>query len=399
MTGRSTVLLVGAGHAHLHVAARAGEFARLGARLLLLDPGHFWYSGMAAGVLGGRYPSSADRLDPGALIRAAGGDFLAGRAIGIEPGRRVVHLADGGTLDYDRLSLNVGSEVAALPAGAAGDSDVWPVKPVANLRALHRVVGDRLAGGTARLEIVVAGGGASGCEVAANLAVLGRGRPGTLRITLCARGGRLLPGAPAAAARRLAAHLSRLGVAVLTGAEVAAKRGTTVDLADGRRLRADMLAIATGLRAAALTRSTGLPWDERGGLRVTAALHSEADPRVFAVGDCAHFLPRALPKLGVYGVRAAPTLHRNLLASLDGRALRAYRPQARHLAILNLGDGTGLATWSGLWWHGRAAMRLKDRIDRKFMAGYRAIYSDRVSGSRPSDKPQGRTEAHRGRKA
>ncbi|MES1943718.1 pyridine nucleotide-disulfide oxidoreductase [Salinisphaera sp. PC39] len=399
MTGRPTILLVGAGHAHLHVAARAAEFVRRGARLLLLDPGHFWYSGMATGVLGGRYPSSADRLDPAALVRAAGGDFLAGRVVGVDAERQVAHLADGGALGYDRLSLNVGSEVAALPAGAAGDPDVWPVKPVANLRALHRAVRDRLADGTARLEVVVAGGGASGCEVAANLAALGRSCAGSLRVSLCARGDRLLPAAPAPAARRLASHLARLGVAVLTGAEVAAKDGGTLRLADGRRLRADLLAVATGLRAAPLTRATGLPWDERGGLRVTAALHSEADARVFAAGDCAHFLPRPLPKLGVYGVRAAPVLHRNLLASLDGRALRAYRPQTRHLAILNLGDGTGLATWSRLWWHGRAAMRLKDRIDRKFMAGYRAIYSGRVAGSRLFDEPQRRTEAHRDRKA
>ena len=399
MTGRATILLVGAGHAHLHVAARAGEFARRGARLLLLDPGHFWYSGMATGVLGGRYPSSADRLDPAALVRAAGGDFLAGRAIGVDSGRRVVHLADGGALGYDWVSLNVGSEVASLPAGADDDPDVWPVKPVANLRALRRAVGDRLADTGGRREIVVAGGGASGCEVAANLAALGRNRPGTMRVTLCTRGSRLLSGAPPSASRRLAAHLSRLGVTVLTGADVAAKRGNTLYLVDGRRLRTDMLAVATGLRAAPLTRATGLPWDDRGGLRVTANLNSEADARVFAVGDCAHFLPRPLPKVGVYGVRAAPVLYRNLLASLDGGRLRAYRPQRRYLSILNLGDDTGLATWSGLWWHGRAAMRLKDRIDRRFMAGYRAIYSDRVSGSRLSDKPQRRAEAHRGRKA
>jgi diaminopimelate decarboxylase len=41
-----------------------------------------------------------------------------------------------------------------------------------------------------------------------------------------------------------------------------------------------------------------------------------------------------------------------------------------NLAILNLGDGTGLATWGRLFWRGRLAFRVKDRIDRRFLEGY-----------------------------
>lgn len=376
MSERPAVVLVGAGHAHLHVAARAAAYRERGVDLVLVDPGRFWYSGLATGMLGGRYPAAEDQVDPAALIRAAGGDFLPGRVVGVNPARRRVHLADGRTLAYDWLSLNVGSEVAVDLDAAARDPHVWPAKPVRNLWALRRALTERLAGADDRLEIAVVGGGATGCEIAANLVALGRALPGTLRVTLCTRESRLLPGAPAGAARRLAAHLSHLGIAVLTGTVVARKTGSTLATADGRRLHADWVVLAGGLKAGALTRATGLPCHEREGLRVTGTLQSETDPRVFAVGDCAHFQPRPLPKLGVFGVRAAAVLHRNLLAAIDGRALRPYRPQKRYLAILNLGDGTALATWSGLWWHGRAAMRLKDRIDRRFMDGYRELYSE-----------------------
>lgn len=370
-----TVVLIGAGHAHLHVAARAAAYRRRSVRLVLVDPGLFWYSGLATGMLAGRYPAGDDQLDPAALVRAAGGEFITGRAVGVDAAARRVHLADGGTLAYDWLSLNVGSEVAADLDAAGGDPDVWPVKPIANLWALRRALGERLRNPRDHLELAVIGGGATGGEVAANLAALGAGLQGTLRVTLCASGPRLLPSGPPGAGRRLAAHLSRRGVAVLTGTRAVCKSGGALEIADGRRLRADVVVLAGGLRAAALAAATGLPCQGREGLRVTAALHSEADPRVFAAGDCAHFLPRPLPKLGVFGVRAGGALHRNLLASVDGRPLRPYRPQKRYLAILNLGDGTALATWSRLWWHGRAAMWLKDRIDRRFMDGYRALYS------------------------
>ena len=100
-------------------------------------------------------------------------------------------------------------------------------------------------------------------------------------------------------------------------------------------------------------------------------MQSIADPRVFAAGDCADYQPRALPKLGVFGVKAAEVIHHNLLASLQQRPLRPYQPQRRWLAILNLGNGQGLLLWWRFWWRGRFSAWLKNRIDRRFMAQYR----------------------------
>jgi len=47
-------------------------------------------------------------------------------------------------------------------------------------------------------------------------------------------------------------------------------------------------------------------------------------------------------------------------------------PRRRTLLILNLGDGTGLATWGPFAWHGAAAFWLKDRIDRRWLQASRA---------------------------
>ena len=77
-SGRPTVVLVGAGHAHLHIANQAADYANAGARLVLIDPGAFWYSGMATGLLGGRYAPEDDQIEPGKLIRR-GGEFIQDR--------------------------------------------------------------------------------------------------------------------------------------------------------------------------------------------------------------------------------------------------------------------------------------------------------------------------------
>ena len=96
-----------------------------------------------------------------------------------------------------------------------------------------------------------------------------------------------------------------------------------------------------------------------------------SDPSVFGGGDCIAIGDRALPRVGVYGVRQAPILAHNLLAALEGRPLRRFRPRRRFLLILNLGDGTGLAVRGGWVWHGRLALWLKDWIDRRYVAKYR----------------------------
>jgi NADH dehydrogenase FAD-containing subunit len=113
-----------------------------------------------------------------------------------------------------------------------------------------------------------------------------------------------------------------------------------------------------------------LPTSADGALLVDRYLRSVADPRVFGGGDCIAFQGRALPRVGVYAIREAPILFHNLLATLQGRPLRPFKPQRHCLLILNLGDGTGLATWGRFHWHGRLAFWLKDRIDRAFLREY-----------------------------
>lgn len=56
------------------------------------------------------------------------------------------------------------------------------------------------------------------------------------------------------------------------------------------------------------------------------ALRSPADVRIFAVGDCARFLPSPLPRIGVFGVRQAPSLLQNHVAALAGAQHTEYHP-------------------------------------------------------------------------
>jgi len=370
MTAPARVVLVGAGHAHLHVAARTRELTALGATVTLVDPGTFWYSGRATAVLGGRCAPAADCLDPDAIVTAAGGHYVADRVIAIDRDARQLQLAGGGTLEYDWLSLNVGSEVdSKLIARDDGDMTTFPVKPIANLWRLSQAVETRLNNGETP-RIVVVGGGPTGCEVAINLAALVRHHGGRAELCLVQRQTRVAPSLPPGAGRRLHAQLERRGVRVVTASGVTEHTAGALMLDDGRRLPADIVVLATGLAAPAWLDELDLPADD--GLCVDATLRSIADPRIFAAGDCARVVGHTLPRLGVFGVRQAPVLLANLAATLENRPLQHYEPQSRWLSILDLGDGTGLATRGRRWWHGRASHWLKTRLDRRFLASYRA---------------------------
>lgn len=368
---KKQVVLVGAGHAHLHVAARAEHFTGAGIRLVLIEPGMFWYSGLATGMLAGQYSPQVDQIDPEPLIRRGGGDFLRDRLTGIDRRRRVVTLASGDTVEYDALSLNIGSEIDAEGTPGAREH-AWTVKPISDLWRLRQHLETRLMKPSrAPTSAIIVGGGPTGCEIAACLRALASRRGGEIRLRVLSRADRLAAGLPPRASRTLTRHLLRHGVEVSCSWPVDRIEDGGVIHADGRQLLADVIVFATGLRAPSLLKSLDLPLDGDGSLRVRSTLQSVGDDRVLAVGDCASLEAYQLPKLGVFGVRQGPVLLRNLLCLIQGGRLERYRPQRRCLMILNLGCGQALAIYGGLHWLGGLSFWIKDHIDRRFMARYR----------------------------
>ncbi|WP_136246751.1 FAD-dependent oxidoreductase [Halomonas borealis] len=370
------LLLVGAGHAHLHLIAQRHRLPM--PRVMLLDPGGFWYSGMASGVLGGQFPPPADRLEPMDLARHHGIEGIRGRLAGLDLDAREAVLADGRRLAVSAISLNMGSTVDLPPAHPEGPG-VWPVKPIPRLVALRRrLVRAFDAGQHPRLLVV--GGGASGVEIACQLRALADRHGADPDIRLLTRAPDLLPGAPAGAMRWLHRRLARRRIAIDTGLELSEHcpggiMATPTEPPAGtggpRFVAADHVVHAAGLVPPPALGALGLPMLPGRGLAITETLQSPAASWVFATGDCAALIDHPLPRLGVYGVRQAPVLRANLAAWWQGEALNTYCPQAQALSILDLGRGQALAIRGGLWWGGTLAWRWKRRLDERFLAGHR----------------------------
>lgn len=369
-TRRKRIVFAGGGHAHLYSLSRVRELVRRGFDVTLVDLSpYLYYSGMATGVISGSYAPDEYRIDIRRLVTDGGGTFVEGRITEIRTGHREFILADGRTVPYDAASVCLGSELARSGVEETGSGAVG-VKPVVNtVEIRHRLlalVRERAP------RILVVGGGAAGCEVAANaLALLERlGIRGEL--TIAQKGDSLLPDAPKRAQREILAFLREKGATVLTGTPVTRLGDGVAWASDDREIPCDLPVLAVGVSPPDVFRDSRLPTDEAGGLRLDRYLRSTGDGRLFGGGDCVSFRGKTLPKLGVFAVRQGPVIFQNLQASLVGAPLREYEPQKRYLYVLNLGDGAGLAVYGRLSWRGRLSWWLKNHIDRRFVREHRS---------------------------
>lgn len=365
------LLLLGGGHAHLGVLRALAAHPLPGWRTSLLTPhARQIYSGMLPGWVAGHYALDACTINLAAQTARAGAALLCDAATALDAAGQLVATAQGRLLHYDALSIDVGSG-PAIASLAGGDAHGIPVRPIERFVAQWDPLVERLRAAPGRFDLSVLGAGAAGVELA--FAVRQRVRAegwSQVHVQLVGAHELPLPSLPMRA-RRLAAELLRQrGVAWhgLRRAAALVPDGIVLDHGTGL-LRSDATWVVTGSAAPHWLGASLLATDGGGFVRVNAALQSISHPNVFAAGDAASH-PTALPKSGVYAVRAGPWLARNLAAFCEGRSLAPWRPQRRALYLVSTGDRAAMGVWGNWSWHGPWVWHWKDRIDRRFVGAF-----------------------------
>lgn len=352
------LVLAGAGHAQVEALRQFARRPRPGTRLTLVTREAFApYSGMLPGLVAGLYGFADAHIDAAGLARTAGAEFVLDEVCGVDAAQKLVLRRNGPPISYDVLSLDTGARPDASVPGA---EQAIAVKPIDRFLEQFEAMAARL-GGSSRVAVV--GAGAGGVELM--LAAERRLRGGSRSFVLVAGSPDILPGFPAPFRQRLRAILAARGIEVLTNSRVSSLDRASLQTASGP-VTADEVLWTTQAAAASWVRESGLPVDSGGFLRVDGYLQVVGQPSVFAAGD----MTDAAPKSGVYAVRAGPVLGHNLRAALDGKALRWYRPQRRALYIVSTGERHGVATRNGVMLEGDWVWRVKDWLDRRFVARF-----------------------------
>ncbi|MES2784576.1 MAG: FAD-dependent oxidoreductase [Pseudomonadota bacterium] len=366
------LVLAGGGHAHLQVLAQFGGRPPEGCQVDLVSPHeHQIYSGMLPGWIAGHHALEECVVPLRPLADRAGIAFHLAAATDLDMTRNTLHCDDGGSLDFDVLSLDVGP-APALEGLLLASADVLPIRPLAGLVEAWPRLMERIAGRSSPFHLVIVGAGAGGFELA--LSVHHRAmREGWahLKLTLVGSGATPLEGAPERARKMAMALLVRRGIGWQGQRRVESVQAHEVRFTRQAPLHFDACWLATGAAAPEWLRGSGLDLDARGFVRVTDRLASVSHSHVFAAGDVAALdVSPPLPKSGVYAVRAGPPLAHNLRAICDRQALVRWKPQQRALYLVSTGDRNAIGIWGRWSWQGRWAWHWKSRIDRAFVSAY-----------------------------
>jgi NADH dehydrogenase FAD-containing subunit len=209
-------------------------------------------------------------------LAGTGVAFVQGWVTGIDADAQIVRIDDRFSVRYDTLVYALGS-VADTTAVPGVDEFAYTLNSAQDAALLAEQL-NRLTTGT----VVVAGGGLTGVESAAEIAeqypeldvqLLSRQQPGQMM------GER--------ARTRLHAGLERLGVAVHSGADIVKVMADGVALADGAVVAAQAVLWTTGVRVSPLAAAAGFEVDDHGRIVTDASLRSRSHPDVYVIGDAA----------------------------------------------------------------------------------------------------------------
>ena len=258
---------------------------------------------LLSSVLAGETASHDIELRPASWWRDRGVTLKYGcRATEIDVGRHELKIANEESVSFSRLVLATGSTPLRLNVPGSDLAGVHTFRDSRDVDLLLTLAAQKK-------RVVVVGGGLLGLEAAYGLAKAGAS------VTLIHLMDRLMERQlDAPAAELLKTLVERKGIKVLLNANTARLHGATrvdgVELTDGRRIEADAVIFAAGIRPnVALAKDAGIAVGR--GIVVDDHLQTAA-PEIFALGECAE--------------------HRGICYGLVEPAYEQARVLAQHLA-------------------------------------------------------------------
>lgn len=383
------ILVLGAGYAGLRAALDLAQGCHrhgLEREIVLADRGaeHQIITQIHQVAAGALDPEAARRPIRG-LLPPEGVTVVRGEVTALEPEARRVHLGDE-VLSYDRLVVALGSETALPEIPGLGEHTFnlrwW--QDAVRLRQHVRKAFQRAATVRGRereglLRITVAGGGATGCQLAGELAhwlpdlADEFGLPvSDVHLLLVESKEALLTQGGEKDSRSAGQILSRKGVDVhlRTSLEAVTADSVTcrVEGEEDCTLPCATVVWTGGVEAPPVLAASGLATGAGGRLVVDPCLRTESHPEIYAAGDAALALHRGapLPATASFALRQGAYVATAILDEMIGRPTKPYKPRDLGM-LISLGGDDAVGNVLGVHLEGSPAGLVKDNIERWYL--------------------------------
>ena len=344
------ILIAGGGHASLPIIKMGEQWKKKGYSVTLISAEPYLvYSGGLPQFMGGFYSFDEISINLKSLCKRYGTEFIHDTITSVQSSNNLIKTESGLDFNYDVLLINVGAKTDVKNRA----ENVYPVKPMPELLPLLT----RLKEGSIK-QLLIAGGGAAGTEIALNIS-----HPGSAiqtELTLIEHQSSILSSFPEKAARIASDALKERGVTIKTGSsysnEDANKFTAVID--------------ATGNSPSSLSLHHDLTTGQQNRILTRASLLANGTDNIFAAGDTADVDGNNYAAVGVHAVKQGPLLRKNIIHLLEGRDLEPYKPYPVNPLILSNGNNDAIYTANGFCSRGQWASVLKFVLDMNWLEKY-----------------------------
>ncbi|MEK7124850.1 MAG: FAD-dependent oxidoreductase [Patescibacteria group bacterium] len=315
------------------------------------------------------------------IFSGTGVDVVQAEVSQIDLARQIVGSHAGGVWPYDYLIMGLGTEAADFGIRGVGEY-AYLFKSVEHALMINQRLqtifyeaehGQRVM----PLHIVVAGGGFTGVELAAEIASCASklakicGLASHCFYVSIVESGKVLKMLNDAEQAVMRRRLTKLGVALMENVQVSEVSDGMVKLRDGRHLKSDMTIWTAGARPhQLLSKIPGLELAPQGKIAVDEYLRIRHVTNVFAVGDTIEFIDPVTNQpegaQAYIAIEHGATAADNILRSIWRHPLRKHRPPAMVWVAPGGGKFALAHLWKGVRISGFFGWILREIIDLRY---------------------------------
>ncbi|HLG23632.1 MAG TPA: NAD(P)/FAD-dependent oxidoreductase, partial [Candidatus Nanoarchaeia archaeon] len=193
--------------------------------------------------------------------------------------------------------------------------------------------------------ISVIGGGATGVEIAGELACFLKSKNSKLKLQIIHSGDRILPMLDNKLSKKAQKRLEKLGVKVVLNSKVTKIEKEFIEVNEKNKIISDMSIWTTGIKPATLP-IVPKPQEEKGGILVDSKLCAGGAENVYVIGDaaiCYDKNKKPVPFLAQAAMEEEKFAAKNIANRISGRPKQNFRFKSKGV-LISVGRGYAVGT-------------------------------------------------------